>query len=246
MRRSLSMLIVFVCAFGAIGAAPARQQSTAAAADVLQRQTQELLDAVTSGSAAVWDRLLDADATITTEDGDVQTKAELVKSIHPLPNGISGRIKVIDFAATVHGSVAMTRYVSDEYETYYGQQLHCQYRTTDTWTKTAAGWRLLASQVLALRTDPPAVARTAAELAEYSGTYRLTPEIAYVVRVHEGRLEAQRTGRAVEVLLAEAPDVFFVPGRPRYRKLFRRDASGHVTALIDRREAWEIVWTRQP
>jgi hypothetical protein len=104
--------------------------------EVLRRQTQELIDAVTAGSAAVWDRYLDEKAVYTAEDGSVSTKAQMVEQIKPLPEGVSGNLKVIDFKATVHGSVAVTNYVIDEDEVYHGHKLHCQYRTTDTWLKT--------------------------------------------------------------------------------------------------------------
>lgn len=210
----------------------------------LQRQTQELVDAVSSGSAAVWDRYLDDGARITAEDGKVSTKAEMVKDIRPLPAGVSGTIAVTDFKAVVHGPVAITNYVDDEHETYHGHKLHCQFRVTDTWLKTEAGWKLIASQVLALRDDPPAVTLPAAQLDAYVGRYALAPEIAYEIRRKDGTLEGHRNGRPAEPLLAEAPDVLFVPGSPRYRKIVQRDAEGRVSGIIDRREAWDLVWTR--
>src|SRR5829696_1220328 len=161
------------------------QTSTQAAEDVakvLQRQTQEMVDAITSGSAAVWDRYLDPKAVYTAEDGTVLTKAQLVEQIKPLPKGVSGNLQVTGFKATVHGPVAITSYVNDEHENYHGHKLHCQYRSTDTWLKTAAGWRLIAGQVLALRTDPPAVPLTLRQMEEYSGRYALTPAITYEIR----------------------------------------------------------------
>ena len=123
----------------------------------LRRQTQELLDAVSAGSAAVWDRYLDSTVSYTTEDGSVRSKREMVGDIRPLPKTISGSIEIVEFTASIHGDVAVTTHVDDEHETFYGHALHCQYRSTDTWLKTPAGWRLIGSQVLALRTDPPAV-----------------------------------------------------------------------------------------
>jgi hypothetical protein len=123
----------------------------------LQRQTQELLDAITSGSAAVWERYLDSAVSYTTEDGARRSKREMVGDIHPLPKTISGSIKIIEFTARVHGGVAVTTHLDDEHETFHGHSLHSQYRSTDTWLKTPAGWRLIGAQVLALRTDPPAV-----------------------------------------------------------------------------------------
>jgi hypothetical protein len=212
--------------------------------DALKRQTQELLDAVSDGKAAVWERYLDDRATLTAEDGSVSTKAEIVKSIRPLPEGVSGVLKVTDFKAFLHGPVAVTNYVADEQESYYGHQLHCQYRSTDTWLKGAKGWRLIAQQTIALRTDPPSM--PLAQPDAYVGQYALTPTIAYEIRRTGDKLEGRRTGREWETLLAEAPDVLFTPGKPRYRKIFQRNAAGEITGFADRREAWDLVWQRKP
>jgi hypothetical protein len=213
-------------------------------AETLRRQTQELIDAVTAGAAAVWDRYLEEKAVYTAEDGSVSTKEQMVAQIRPLPEGVSGNLKVIDFKATVHGSVAVTNYVIDEDEVYHGHKLHCQYRTTDTWLKTPAGWRLIAGQVLALRTDPPAVTLSARQMEEYVGSYALTPTLNYEIRLKDGGLEGQQTGRKAEPLRAEVVDVLFVPGKPRYRKIFQRGPDGRITGFAERREAWDLNWTK--
>jgi hypothetical protein len=223
-------------------AAPAADNDAA----LLQRQTQEMMDAISNGAAAVWDRYLDPKAVYTTEDGTVQTKAQMVEGTKPLAEGVSGTIKVTDFQATVHGPVAVTNYVSDEHESYHGHELHCQYRSTDTWLKTAAGWRLVAGQVLALRADPPAVPFTARQMEEYAGRYALTPTITYEIRRQGDGLEGQQSGRKAEPLKLEAPDVLFVPGKPRYRWIFQRSADGRVTGFAERREAWDLDWKRIP
>ncbi len=221
----------------------ARAQEDVAA--LLQRQTQEMVDAIASGGAPVWDRYVDDKVIYTAEDGSVLTKAELVEGIRPLPAGVSGTIKVTGFKATVHGDVAVANYLNDEHETYHGHELHCQYRTTDTWLKTPAGWRLIAGQVLAVRTDPPAVALTPAQMDELVGRYQLSPDVAYEIRRTADGLEGQQTGRKWEAMKAEAPDVLFIPGKPRYRWLFRRGSDGKITGLIERREAWDLDWTRK-
>jgi hypothetical protein len=214
--------------------------------EILKRQTQELVDAIATGSAAVWDRYLDEGVRYVDESGTVMTKKQMVDGTKPLPEGVSGSIKVIDFDAVVHGNVAVATYVDDENEDFHGHRLHCQYRTTDTWFKSAKGWRLIASQVLALRTDPPAVAIAASLRGEYCGRYALTPAIAYEIRCNGDALEGQQTGRKAEELRAEAPDVLYVPGKPRYRYVFLRDAGGKITGFAQRREAWDLVWKREP
>ena len=221
----------------------------AAAADdvpaLLERQTRELFDAVSDGDAKVWEKYLDPGVRYTDENGTVSTKKQMVEGTKPLPPGVSGTIRVTDFEAAVHGDVAVTTHVEDENENYHGHALHCQYRTTDTWRKTGAGWRLIAAQVLALRTDPPAVPIPAALRAEYAGTYALAPEIDYEIRAKGDSLEGRQTGRPWEEIRAEAPDVLFVPGKPRYRKIFLRDAGGHITGFAERREAWDLLWSRR-
>ncbi|HSS50368.1 MAG TPA: nuclear transport factor 2 family protein [Thermoanaerobaculia bacterium] len=215
-------------------------------AAVLQRQTQELLDAIVPGNKAVWDRYVGPQALYTTEDGTVQTRDEMVGQIQAMPAGVSGNIKVTDFKVVRHDSVAVTTYLSDEHENYHGHELHCQYRSTDTWLKTPDGWKLIGGQIIALRTDPPAVPLTKQQMEEYSGRYSLTPEITYEIHAKDGALEGQQNGRKAEVLKAEVADVLFVPGKTRYRKVFLRGADGHITGFAERREAWDLVWARVP
>ncbi len=233
-----------IAALALVGTIPARSPADTTVAAVLRRQTQELLDAITTGSAGVWERYLDLAVSYTTEDGQLKTKREMVDYTKPLPKEISGDIRIVAFTAAVHGDVAVTTHVDDEHETFHGARLHCQYRSTDTWIKTPAGWRLIGSQVLALRTDPPAVALDAKALDQYVARYRLSPDLAYDIRRDGTVLLGQETGRKLDTLKVEVRDVLFVPGRPRYRKVFRRDAAGRVVNFAERREAWDLVWTR--
>jgi hypothetical protein len=205
-----------------------------------------MVDAIAIGGAAVWDKYLDEGVRYVDESGTVMTKKQMVEGTKPLPEGVTGTIAVTAFDAVVHGDVAVATYVNDENEDYHGHELHCQYRTTDTWLKTRTGWRLIAAQVLAMRTDPPPVPLAASLRGEYCGRYVLTPAIAYEIRCNADALEGQQTGRKAEELRAEAPDVLFVPGRPRYRYVFLRDAGGKITGLAQRREAWDLVWKRAP
>jgi hypothetical protein len=212
---------------------------------LLERQTQELFDATSSGDAKVWEKYLDPNVRYTDENGTLLGKNELVEGTKPLPAGVSGTIRVTDFHATVHGDVAVATHVEDEHENYHGHALHCRYRTTDTWIRSPDGWRLIAGQVLAIREDPPAVPIPAARRAEYAGTYALAPGVDYEIREKGDGLEGRQTGRPWEELREEAPDLLFVPGKPRYRDVFRRDAAGKITGFAERREAWDLVWTKR-
>ena len=107
-----------------------------------------------------------------------------------------------------------------------------------------AGWKELASQVLALLKDPPVQALDDKVLCEYSGTYAMTEEIKGTFRCDHGELLFERTGRPVRHFRPELRDVFFAPGEPRTRRIFTRGADGAVAGFVDRREARDIVWRR--
>jgi hypothetical protein len=98
---------------------------------------------------------------------------------------------------------------------------------------------------MALRTDPAELTLPARKLREYPGTYRLSDDVAYAITLRDGALYGQQTGGRERPLKAEVADMFFNPGRPRYRFIFMRDAHTRIDRMIERREAWDMVWTRE-
>jgi hypothetical protein len=138
----------------------------------------------------------------------------------------------------------VTTYIIDEHEIIEGQTLHARYRSSDTWLRSAAGWRLAAAQVFAIQQDPPRGTLSAPRLADYEGDYSLSAATRQSIRRDGDHLLAERTGRAPQVLLPESGDVFFTPGRPRTRRIFTRAADGQVSGFADRREGIDLLWTR--
>jgi hypothetical protein len=103
---------------------------------------------------------------------------------------------------------------------------------------------MIAAQVLAEKTDPPAITLPASQLSQYVGTYKLKDsEAIYTLELTSGQLIGVRNGGKAGIWNAEAQDVFFLTGYPRIRKIFQRDASGKITGFIERRESWDIVWS---
>ncbi len=225
------------CVAGRASAAP----DTSA---VLERQTQALMDAITNGTPKVWQDLLDDKVVTTDENGVVANKAESVKQVTPLPKNISGTIVITDWHATIDGPVAIATFVDDEHENYHGQHLHALYRATATWISRPSGWKLLAMQVMALQQDPPAVLLPLKALDEYVGRYSAAPDVLYTISRDGNRLMASTNGGKPVPLLAELTDVLFVAGQPRTRKIVVRDAAGHVTGILSRREERDVVFRR--
>jgi Domain of unknown function (DUF4440) len=222
-----------------------RASSAGDVAGILQTQTQELLDSIAVGDRTPWSRYVDDDIVYAAEDGSRKTKQQLLEEIQPFPKEIWGKLHITNFHTVFHRTMAVTNYIIEEQEGYFGQVIRARYVVTDTWVEVAGAWRLAASQVLAMRDDPPAVELTPVKLDEYVGVYSLTPEITYTIRRERDGLLGQRTGRKAETLRPEVADYFFVPGQPRLRKVFQRDGTGRITGFVERRESWDIAWRRR-
>lgn len=214
--------------------------------DTLRQITQELLDAVAPGHVNVWSKYLDEKLIHVDENGNVQSKAELLKELTPLPQGLKGSIRIDTFHATVDGDVAVVAHEDQEQLDYFGQQLHSRFRTLDTWKRTADGWRLIAEQTTAVLRDPPAITLSKSDVCNYAGTYRLTETIQTTVECADNALTFARSGRPAVKYLPEVRDVFFAPGQPRSRRIFVRDSQGDIIAFVDRREGEDIRWTKTP
>jgi Domain of unknown function (DUF4440) len=240
MRYQLALLITILLVTGAADMAQRPQDVE----QHLRRATQELLDAIAPGDRKVWETYLDEGLIHVDENGIVRTRTELLKELTPLPAGLKGSIRIASFQAAVRDDVAVATHEDHEQLDYHGQQVATRFRTTDTWIKTTAGWRLAASQVMAVLDDPPPALFNDAEPCAFAGAFALTPEISATIRCRPDGLIAERTGREPVQYRRESGDVFFAPGQPRTRRIFLRNAAGVVLGFADRREGHDIIWKR--
>lgn len=232
---------MFLLAVLALSAVPAFADDRG----LITAQMQEMVDAIVLGDAAVWDKYLDANVIYAEEDDSYKGKAETLKELKPLPKGLGGTIKIELLSYHEEGDVAVALFRQNETERYYGQTIYAKYLTNTTWRKHASGWKMIAGQVLAERTDPPAIVLPASQLAQYVGRYQLKDsESSFTLTLLDGQLVGTRDGRKPAPWSAEASDVFFIVGDPRIRKIFQRDVSGRVTGFVERRESWDIVWVK--
>jgi hypothetical protein len=222
--------------------------ATSAFADdrsLITTQMQEMADALVPGDAAVWDKYLDANVIYAEEDDTYKGKAEAIKELKPLPKGLGGTIKIELLSYHEEGDVAVALFRQNETEHYFAQTIYAKYLASTTWKRREAGWKLIAAQTLAERTDPPAITLPASRLEQYVGTYQLKDsEPRLTLELMDGKLIGARSGHKPAPWNAEASDVFFIAGDPRIRKIFQHDASGKVTGFVERRESWDIVWVK--
>jgi hypothetical protein len=223
-------------------AGPAQLDDAASAR--LRSEAQALVDALAVGDKRPWSNFLDERGVFIDEDGIRYTKAEMVAQVTPLPKGVSGSIDITDWRVNILGNVAVETHIADEHEDFHGQKLHALYRVTESWMKQPSGWKLVSSQTLALRQDPPPAALPEQAMQAYVGRYAAAPDYVVEITRDASGLVARTNGGRPQPIKAELADVMFTPGQPRTRKIFQRDSAGRITGFVSRREERDVVFKR--
>jgi hypothetical protein len=241
------LILVMVAAAVMSAAGTAQGSSTSVKSDKitqeeLVRRAQEIADAVAPGNQEPFKKYFADDALYFDEKGRGMDKAALVKDVQPLPKGYSGTIKVVNPKSHIEGDVAILSYDQDEVEIVFGQKMTARYHETDTWMRRNGQWQIIAAQVLRYYEDPAEGQYDPKLFPNFVGSYQLG-ENTMTVTSEDGKLFAQRTGRAKVQMLPEAPDVFFLKG-VEGRRLFQYGPDGKVDSLIDRRNNEDLVWKR--
>jgi len=204
---------------------------------------QALMDAIGHGDKAAWERAMDPSCVITSEEGEVLTKAQFLDELRPLPAGLSGDIAVKDVTVQEYPGFAVVRSLDDEHETVFGQKLEVRYRTTSTWRRDGKEWRLVALHLSVVTEDPPPVDVTTADWPAFAGTYRLLPDgWTFTVERRDGKLYGGRDPKALRELLPIAPNVFVQSGRLG-EWIFVLE-NGTAKRLVNFRKYDPLVWTR--
>jgi hypothetical protein len=204
---------------------------------LLKRRTEALFAARRRGDLAAMREVLDDAALITNEDGVVMGPRDLHS------DGVSSAVTVREWVLHHSGDVAVASYIGDRVVDEGGLPFADRFRALDTWVRRGTSWKLLASQAIPLVSDPPTLPSHADELDDCVGTY--SGPLGVVTIARAGNTITSSLGGAKPVTLAaESPDVFFAPGVPRARRIFARDAAGHVTAYVSRTAGGDVVFTK--
>jgi hypothetical protein len=241
MARVTLMLIAVIIAVETVGCSR-RDAETITQGELVQR-TQEIFDAAGTSNRAPFEKYFAFDCMVFDEKGRSMDKKAFVADQTPLPPGYSGAIKLVNPKSRILPDAAILSYDLNETETIFGQNMWARYHATDTWVRRHGQWQIVAEQVLRYYEDPGAGKPEVKKFPDYAGTYELTPGITLKVSAEGQDLYSQRSGRARELLVPEAPDIFFRKG-VEGRRLFRRNDRDKVDALIDRRNNEDVVWRK--
>jgi Domain of unknown function (DUF4440) len=197
-----------------------------------QSTTQALYDAVAPGDKAVWDRVLDANSEITTEDGEVFNKTKFLKQLEPLPPGSSGHIRVRDLTVQMAGTAAVVHYWLDETEDVFEQQLTTTYVETDVYKPAERSWKMVAAHTTVVPRDLDPVPANSNDWPALVGDYRVSDKSRgrYRVFMRDGALFGGRDPRNATLLIPLSPLVFFQKGSIHIM-VFVQDKAGVITEV---------------
>jgi hypothetical protein len=207
--------------------------------------TQTLMDAVTDGNRAVWDRLLDEDCIITTEDGEFLRKAGFLQQLKPLPPGFSGKITVRDLTVRQLAGVAVVHYWLDELEQIFDQQLKTTYVETDVYRRSAAAWQMVAMHVTVVPRDLEPIPQRSPDWRQLVGEYQYSAAATshYRVFMRDGALYGGRDVKTATRLIPLAPLVFFQQGSIHIM-IFVRDDAGAISEVRELHKYNEVRMKR--
>lgn len=210
-----------------------------------QSSTQALMDGITNGDKEVWNRALDSDCAITTEDGDFLDKAKMLADIQPLPAGFSGKIKVRGLTVREIGAAAVVHYWLDETEDIFDQRLHTTYVETDIYRRAGSAWKMVAMQVTVVPRDMEAVPVDSSGFSRLVGEYAYTERAAsrYRVFLRDGLLYGGKDAKSATQLIPLSPLVFHQKGSI-HLMVFVREASGAVNEVRELHKYNEVRMRR--
>jgi hypothetical protein len=219
-------------------------QGASASRAWFQTTEQSLMNAVAVGDRAPWNATLDDRCVLTTEEGEVLTKAEFLKALRPLPAGLAGGIEVKDLTVEDFQDVAVVRFLADEWETVFAQRLTTKYRMTDTFRRVDGVWKMIASHASVVTANPPAQPVSTAEWPELVGAYQIKPDgWTFHVELRNGQLVGGRDPNDLKRMIPLTP-LAFVRDGSLGEWLFVMGADKKATAIINFRKFEPLVWTR--
>ena len=151
MKKAFVLFAVLTAA-GSLGYAqtPVKQPSAkpaavAAAEQALTKIENDMLAALLKRDAAGFGRHFADDAVLTTPDGNVQTKAQLIADVKS-GDLVLQSSTLSDMKVHVHGDAAVVTYITTDKGTYKKTDISGRFRWTDTFVRQGGEWKLVAGQ----------------------------------------------------------------------------------------------------
>jgi ketosteroid isomerase-like protein len=125
------------------GPPAASKSADAGVEQALMKMEQDSLAAILKRDVAAFGRFFADDAVLTTPDGSLQTKAQLLADIKS-GDLVLESSSISDMKVRVYGAAAIVTYITTDKGKYKGQDISGRFRWTDTFVRGSGGWQIVA------------------------------------------------------------------------------------------------------
>ncbi|RDS82260.1 nuclear transport factor 2 family protein [Dyella monticola] len=239
-QRCVMAIVCLICTAQIKTASAQAVDAPADVRKVLYANDELLLTAIHRGDRNTWARLTTSDF-MYVEEGEVSRRDQFLKELED--DGLMPLI-IRNYEVKVIGDTAQV-FHQDDVPQRPGRvdERHSHLLMTETWQRIHGQWRLRLVHTDRIRINPPPILLTSQQIDELVGTYR-SANVTYIIKRDGHRILGGRAGEPLTELMAETRDVLFQPDNVYLRRVFQRDAKGHVTGFIDRRETDGRSWAR--
>jgi len=239
MNSLLADEVLFSSGSGTVDREPKLDKSDAIVS-LLKQQTLSFHDAYRDQDTSAMRRYLADDAVLVTEEGIVSGLQDSPRDHSAAASrGTLPALTVTDWVVHYTGDVAVASFVGEQATGSGDRALGHKFLSVETWSRSDAAWKLIASQSIPLYSDPPVVILSSGALNDYIGAYTGGTGFSVVISSDGGALAVSSNGGKAVTYEAEGRDIFFTPGlppgTPRSRIVFQRDKSGHITGYASGR-----------
>jgi len=135
------------------GPAPASKSADASVEQTLTKIEHDATAAILKRDFAAFGKFLADDAVITTPDGSMRTKAQVLAE---LKSGdlVLESSAISDLKVRAFGDAAVVTYITTDKGTYKKQDISGRFRWTDVFVRRGGNWLIVASHGTPIQTPP--------------------------------------------------------------------------------------------
>jgi len=176
-----------------------------------------------------WSRYVADDCIFSTDDGELNTKAQAIDHVGKLPPEYDHSVNPRDYVVHVYGDAAVINFRITAHEKFTDADIISEQRQTETYVKRNGSWLLVARQWgnLPVNFRKPVAVDTSV-YKDYVGQYEWRPgDDIETVSLKDGKLWTKQ-GDDVDEYLPLGAELFFIKS-DLGTFAFSRDAQGRVT-----------------
>jgi hypothetical protein len=242
--RYLACLLVALCISASMIRAQDQQKFSPAEQEVLNVRNA-LRETALRRDMTAWSRYVADDCIFSTDDGELNTKAQAIEHVGKMPPAYDHSVNPRDYVIHVYGNAAVLNFRITVHEQFTDADIISEQRQTETYVKRNGSWLLVARQWgnLPVNFHKPVTADTSV-YKDYVGQYEWRPgDNVENIYLQDGKLWTKQ-GEDLDEYLPLGGETFFIKS-DLGTSAFSRDPQGRVTGYTYHRVDGQEIHVRK-